>query len=208
MAPTATQVRNRVRSAGPSVSSVRSSRRVSAGAGVPSRQGAPRRSTGSQRATQGLTDVAALESVRDVNRAVGKYTGSTHTAGLIAEYIAGMVLIAWGIFTGQKDYLEAMSEAMWRMTALTFVFFVLALVARGDKSGKAALAFGAIVDLGILFHATQTNVIKTMGNVIAGQGTGVDNTTLTADIQTTEPTRTAIFPSQTSGDTSSNVSAV
>lgn len=217
MATSGAQVRDKLRASGPRAPSNpaytgrhRSGNQTSTGAGAGQvtnrlRTGAPRQSG---RRTQGLTDIAALESVRDINKAVNKYTGS-HTGGLIAEWAAGMFLIAWGIFTGGKSYLEGMSDALWRMTALTFVFFILALVARGDKSGKVALAFGGIVDLGILFHATQTGVVKGIGQIVSGQGIGADTTTLDSDLQTTEPTSSVSFPDDSSSTAaSSSVSTV
>lgn len=118
----------------------------------------------------------------------GQVTGP-HTGTLIAEYVLGVFFIFWSVFTSKDTYVNAMSTALWRMTALTAVFFILALLDHGGKPGKIAVAFGALIDLGIIYTATTQNVIKTMADEISGKGTGVTVTdALTSAGGSKEPT--------------------
>jgi hypothetical protein len=131
----------------------------------PSRQRVPR---GSQSRGQRL---AANAGQWGKSQVTGPHTGT-----LIAEYALAVFFIMWTVFTSKDTYVNAMSTAMWRLTALTFLFFVLALVDHGGRPGKAAVAFGALIDLGVIFSATNQNVIGSIGNVLSGQGQGVSTT--------------------------------
>ena len=113
--------------------------------------------------------------------------GKDATSTLIAEYLFAVVVIFLSVFTGSSlGYAQQMSSALWRVTAVTAIFFVLSLAARGGKSGKVATAFGLIIDLGVLFEAVKSDTIKTAGDILSGKGSGVNDTTLTSDI-TGEP---------------------
>lgn len=109
-------------------------------------------------ASQGLT-----EAHRVTAPAHRQYSGV-----LFAEYLAGALLIMLGIFVGDDSYSTKMGRALLRLSALTAVFFVLALVASGENSGKFAAAFGGLIDVAILFDATKSGTIKNVGSVFSG----------------------------------------
>jgi hypothetical protein len=104
--------------------------------------------------------------------AVKQQVSGPHTGALIAEYILGVFFIFWAVFTSKDTYTNSMSNALWRMSALTMLFFFLALVDHGGKSGKIAVAFGGMIDLAIIFTATSQNVISSMAKVVTGEGAG------------------------------------
>lgn len=162
-APTARQVRTGLENAGPHAGTPRVS-----SSGRPS---SPRPGRGG-RGSSGRPGQVSIPGV----------SGSAHTGALIAEFLLAEVFIWWGIFIGKKKFNDAMSSALWQSTAVVMVFFVLALISRGEKTSRAAVAFGAIIDLGIIFAATQNGVIATMGQQITGKGTSVgqDTAVLTA----------------------------
>lgn len=114
-----------------------------------------------------------------------------HTSAIFAEYIAAVVIISLGIFVkgGAQGYSVVMSNVMMRLTALTAVFFVLFLMAGSKKGGQAAVWFGLLVDLGVVFSAARTQTFSTMADIISGKGTGVDTTTLTSSTTEAEPQR-------------------
>lgn len=92
------------------------------------------------------------------------------TGYLLGEFVLGVVVIIWQQFSRDNSYEDKMSEMLWRLTALTGVFFILALMASSAKASKVAAAFGLLIDLGILYNATSD--IKDMFNVASGQGIG------------------------------------
>lgn len=182
--PTGAEVRDQLRNAGPGQSSQGSrSRSMSGGQSARSRPGV----------TASLPDVVS-----------GPKTGA-----LITEFLLAVLFIVIGIFTSSKSYAERMSAALWQLTSIFLVFFVLALLAKGEKSGKVALAFGALVDLGIIFAASQktlttagpstsggsatagqpTSEIGAFTTELTGQGAGLSDTVtaaLAADFPTDE----------------------
>jgi len=122
-------------------------------------------------------------------RAFKSLTGRESGGILLAEYFGAVVIIVLGLFTkgpGQ-GYHQTMADIMLRLTALTGIFFILFLLA-GTKGGKAAVWFGLLVDLGVIFTATRENVLTDTANIVAGKGTGVDTATLTAATKEPEPT--------------------
>lgn len=116
-------------------------------------------------------------------REIGPQTGT-----LIAEFIVALVIIWAAVFTAKGTaYVDRMSKALWRSTALCGIFFVLGLLARGPNTGRVAVAFGALIDLGVIFEATQQNVIKTTADVLTGTGTGETTAQLTSETSSAEP---------------------
>lgn len=109
----------------------------------------------------------------NVTRRAGSYSGI-----LLAEYLTAAILICFGAFTGDKSYSEKMAAILLRLSALTGVFFVLSLVASGQNSGRFAAAFGGLIDVAVLFDASKSGVIKTVGDSLkagspnAGGGSG------------------------------------
>lgn len=119
----------------------------------------------------------------------GYLTGKEHGGVLLAEFLAGVLILVIGTLTTgpKKGYTSTMASLTVRLTALTAVFFVLFLLA-GTKAGKAAMWFGFLIDLGITFTATSQNVFADLAGVVQGQplkdasGNPVDTTQLIADM--------------------------
>jgi hypothetical protein len=113
---------------------------------------------------------------------------SPATPALAGEYLVCLLIIIVNTMSQPKDYGARMTEVMWRTTAVTAVFFVLAVASMNHHISKVTVAFGALVVGGVLYHATST--IKNTLDAFAGQGTGTsasDDATLLA---TTEPPHT------------------
>jgi hypothetical protein len=98
-----------------------------------------------------------------------------------------------------------MSELIVRLTALTAIFFVLFLLA-GTKAGKAAMWFGLLVDLGIVFTATTQNVFADLASAVQGKpitdpstGEALDTATLTASTSVDEPEPAVTLPDSVPG---------
>jgi hypothetical protein len=99
---------------------------------------------------------------------------------VIAEFIATIIIIAMSPFlvprtTGSADPETeakaavrdlALSAPLVRLTAACAVFFVLALLSTGARTGKIAAAFGGLVTLGALINAT--DMWTAVGQVFAG----------------------------------------
>lgn len=106
---------------------------------------------------------------------LGKAKGKApQVSTLIAEWLIAVIVILWGIFSGNKSYEETIANAMWRLTALSGVFFVLALVMRGKNTGRVAVAMGALIDLALILEATNHGEVKKLAGVFAGKGTKTD----------------------------------
>ena len=58
-----------------------------------------------------------------------------------------------------------------RLAGVFTLFFILALVSHG-RPGKLAVAFGFLVDLGVLFRASQRGALKGIGSAFGSKGTG------------------------------------
>ena len=58
-----------------------------------------------------------------------------------------------------------------RLAGVFTLFFILALVSHG-RPGKMAVMFGLLVDLGVLFRASQRGVLKGIGSAFAKGGGG------------------------------------
>lgn len=106
-------------------------------------------------------------------------SGAYHRV-VIAEFVATIVIIGMSPFlvprtdssaspeSEAKAAVRAMtlSAPLVRLTAACIVFFVLALLSTGRKTGKIAAAFGALVTLGALINAT--DMWTAVGQVFAG----------------------------------------
>jgi ABC-type multidrug transport system permease subunit len=91
-----------------------------------------------------------------------------------------------------------MSELLLRITALTTVFFVLFLLA-GSKAGKAAVWFGLLVDLGIVYTAANQNVLQNMASLLSNTAVGGGTITLTSaggggNLEQPEPPPGVVLP--------------
>jgi hypothetical protein len=115
-------------------------------------------------------------------------TGREYGGVMLAEYLAGILILAAGmIIRGSSNgYLAVMSGFLTRATALTGVFFILFLLGP-TKAGKAAMYFGALVDLSIVFTATQQNIFSDLAKVVQGQPLAVDSATVDANTNIAEP---------------------
>jgi hypothetical protein len=110
---------------------------------------------------------------------------------LAAEYLTcGIIIMVQGL-TSPGDYAVKMSQVLWRMTAVTVVFFVLALTSMNNTLNKVSVAFGALIVAGVLYHAG-SNIGDTL-NELAGKGrttadgTPTDSATLDAEVTTSPP---------------------
>ena len=104
---------------------------------------------------------------------------------LAAEFLLAVVLIVAAAMGKPGGYLDRMSEILWRLTALTAVFFILALASMNTVMNKVSVQFGGLIVVAILLMEVKT--IGQVFNVLAGKGTGADETALTADVTTDPP---------------------
>lgn len=100
------------------------------------------------------------------------------TSTLIAEWLIAVVIIVWGVFDGTKDYISAMKDLIYRLVAVSVVFFVLALIMRGQSTSKVAVAFGAIIDLALILDVGGKGTFGAVASLLQGKGSG--GATLTA----------------------------
>lgn len=132
---------------------------------------------------------AELPKPRKVTGGPGKLSGTASGGLILIEFLAGTLIIVSGLFTkgAAKGYVVTMSEITVRLSALTAVFFILFLVAGSRSGGKAAAWFGLLIDVGIGLHAASEAEFSSLAGIISGQGTGVDQATLTAATTVPEP---------------------
>lgn len=147
--------------------------------------------------------VLAPKKGRTWAQAFDSMSGKTGGAPLLAEYIGGVVLICLGTLTQgpSKGYTTVMSELLLRLTALTTVFFILFLLA-GSKAGKAAVWFGLLVDLGIVFTAVNANVLSDTATLLSDTAVGGGTATLLSaggggDLEQPEPPPAVTLPTGT-----------
>ena len=102
----------------------------------------------------------------EIVQVTGGTGGSAHKI-ILAEYLAVMIIlfateILGPVGTGSKaptgeNAVEAQSKTfsgiLIRMTAASILYFVLALSASGERSGKMAAALGGLVALGAMLNA-------------------------------------------------------
>jgi hypothetical protein len=115
---------------------------------------------------------------------MSKVEGS-HSGILFAEYIGGAVVISLELFTqgANRGYTASMSRVMIRLTALTAVFFVLFLMQGSRRGAQAAVWFGLIVDMGIVFTAGRGQTLSTTADIVSGKGVQGITLTSAGDIQ-------------------------
>lgn len=102
-----------------------------------------------------------------------RYIGNQEASSvnkLIGEWFLGVVLICIAVPTqsANNGYAKTITAIMYRLTALTAVFFVLALMAN-TKGSKTAVYAGALIDLGIAFNAMQSGTLRGAANMITGK---------------------------------------
>lgn len=118
--------------------------------------------------------------------------GKTYHRIVLAEFAACVILVgASPILTprtkkkGDQTVVDAsvtLAGPMLRLTAVCIVFFVLALMASGERTGKIAAAFGGLIVLGTLLNAT--DMVTLMGKVFKGSSS---STGTLHDIKPTNP---------------------
>jgi hypothetical protein len=83
--------------------------------------------------------------------------GGGKVSTLMIEWILGLLLIFWAMFSGNKQQIGKgqAHNFFWQFFAWNFIFFVLALLMRGKNTGKAAVMIGALLVLSlVLLNAT------------------------------------------------------
>lgn len=113
---------------------------------------------------------------------------SPATPALAAEYLACLVIIAVNTLSQPKDYSARMTQVLWRSTAVTAVFFVLALASMNAKISKITVAFGGLIVAGVLYNATSS--VKNTLDALAGKGTGTSASDDATFLASTEPPHT------------------
>jgi len=84
---------------------------------------------------------------------------NTYQRWIVAEFLACVAIIATAPFLTPRSSTEDVSAPslagpLQPLSAVCIVFFVLALAAGGPRSGRIAAAFGGLVTLAALLHAT------------------------------------------------------
>jgi len=113
---------------------------------------------------------AAPRATRDVAATVTR-PAKAYSGTLLAEYLATAAIISLGVMVGQESYTVKMARALTRLGALTAVFFVLALLASGENSGKFAATFGLLIDVAVLFDSSKQGHLKAAAQSFAGLNT-------------------------------------
>ena len=93
--------------------------------------------------------------------------GKSYHRVVLGEFVVCVVLVFTGsIVTPKiKDGAYVFVHILVQLTALCAVFFILALLGSGKKTGKVAAAFGALVTLGVMLNSTPA--IKEIGMIFA-----------------------------------------
>lgn len=142
---------------------------------VPREERAPRR----PRTQSGrVSNSYPATEYRDTKRSLGQV--SSATPKLAAEWLVCVLIIVASTLTREGDYTLNMSEALWRITATTGVFFVLAVASMSKSLSGLTVAFGALIMIAILFKSA--NEMKTVLDVASGKGTGATSDQLDADL--------------------------
>lgn len=144
---------------------------------------------------------------------------------LIAEYITCFVLIAVTPIVARKPH-GTEKNALYvandfvRLSAVSLLFFILALLSSGPRSGRIASAFGALVTLGVVYNSAPgivgvasvfTEADKAKGNVVtepAGDATVRTAAYIPVDLgKNPAATPGSSAPPATGGTTSGTVQA-
>lgn len=89
--------------------------------------------------------------------------GKTYHRFVLAEFIACVAMVVASIVLvpaqdsaqGSGTAARSFAKELVQLTALCIVFFVLALMASGAKTGKIAAAFGGLVTLGVAWNLSE-----------------------------------------------------
>lgn len=139
-----------------------------------------RRGSRSRRSSYGSSYRRTRSALRSV---------SPVTPQLAAEYLLCCLLIFMVTITKKGDYAEKMTTALWRLSAVTFVFFTLALLSMKQSAAKLAVTFGAIVVLGTLYTAGKD--LGPLLKILGGQGSPDLASSMNATAQPKAKTGTA-----------------
>jgi len=164
-------------------------KRPAARPSAPSSTARPSRARRAARATGGYA------AKRGKGLAIKRLEGPVSGA-LFAEYFAGIFVIFIGVFTKAptEGYLAVMPKIMIRLTALTAVFFVLFLMQGSKRGAQAAVWFGLLVDLGIVFTAAKSQTFSTTADIISGKGMPVQTLGAKGDGTGNQPSALTVPP--------------
>ena len=125
----------------------------------------PRNRPPAARARQGGRDLVSGRSPLTRRR-------SNWSVIVAVEYVACMVMIGLsaGLVgkkgkTGTEQDLASPAIAMVRLSAVSLLFFALAIASAGERAGRLAAAFGGLVTCGVALNAT--NEWKALSKVFA-----------------------------------------
>lgn len=142
-----------------------------------------RRNSGKHRAKESPDDNGSMRIGGSASRSnryrapvPRSYWNRNYSGILVAEYLAAVGLSSLNIFVGDESYHERLSKFFVQVSALTIVFFLLALVAQSESSGKFATAFGGLIDVAILFRVAANGTISNVNGALHGAS---DNPTAT-----------------------------
>jgi hypothetical protein len=119
-----------------------------------------------------------VQEYQDTKQGLGEV--SSAAPKLAAEWLVCMIIIAVTSLTKGGEYTLNMSETLWRMTAATGVYFVLAVLSMSKKLSGVTVAFGFLIVLVVLYKGS--NEIKTVLDVFSGKGSGQTSAQLDSDI--------------------------
>jgi hypothetical protein len=140
----------------------------------------PRQSFGDSQRNSSGGNVPSYSQVRGQAKQV-----SAATPKLAAEWLVCVIMIGATSLTKEGDYGVKMGEALWRITAVTLLFFILALVSMNESMKQITVAFGGLIVITIL--AKGAGEIKKVLDAAGGAGTGEDKDVLTADLNPNAP---------------------
>lgn len=135
-------------------------------AAAASQPAAGRRPQADQVEVEDVTD-QPQQSARDRGKARGMkgaaigpdLTSGTWHRWIMAEFVVCIVLTGASPFlqpggpAAKVTKVDSLAGPMIRLTAVSVLFFVLAIAGSGPRSGKVAAAFGGLVTLGLIFNA-------------------------------------------------------
>lgn len=166
--------RSRARRAEKPASIPRVSRVVPADSSGEHFQGGQRRAARTQRSGGsgggggGSDVIQPTQQYQQTKRSLGEV--SSATPKLAAEWLICVLIITATQLTKDDEYLSNMSEVLWRVTATTGVFFVLAIASMAKQLTGITVAFGFLIVLVVLYK--NTDEIKTVFDVASGKGSG------------------------------------
>ena len=146
----------------------------------PDRGGVPDNAPRGSQGNSGGSNVPSYSQVRGQAKQV-----SAATPKLAAEWLVCVIMIGATSLTKEGDYGVKMGEALWRITAVTLLFFILALVSMNESMKQITVAFGGLIVITIL--AKGAGEIKKVLDAAGGAGTGEDKDVLTADLNPNAP---------------------